>query len=284
MSYRVGSRDSLLAVAQAELAMRAIGDCTLFTMKSRGDRILDKPLAAVGGRGLFVQELDEALLAGRIDLAVHSLKDLPMEQDERLPLVAVLPRGDARDALVLPQGATELDPTKPIGTSSPRRAAQLRALFPAFRIAPVRGNVPTRLQKLDRGGFCALVLAAAGLERLGLAGRITRRFAPEELLPAAGQGIIAIQAGPHIDPAPLSHVNDPDAWDCALAERAFVRAIGGGCTDPIAAYATVCGEKLTLTGLLARGKLCRAAVTGNRADAALLGAALARKVEAMTYE
>ena len=280
----VGSRESRLAVIQTQLAIQAIRACQpgleveLLTMKTTGDKILDRTLDQVGGKGLFVKELDAALLAGRVDLTVHSSKDLPMETDPRLPLVAFSRRADPRDALVLPAGVTELDPAKPIGCSSLRRQLQLKALFPQMRTAPVRGNVLTRLEKLDRGEYAALVLAAAGLERLGLAGRVSRYFSVEEMLPAAGQGILAVQARADFDPACLREFNDPDSRDCLLAERAFVRALDGGCSSPVAAYATVDGEALTLTGLYvdSHGEARRQTISGPREQGERLGAALAQ--------
>ena len=280
----VGSRESRLAVIQTQLAIQAIRACQpgleveLLTMKTTGDKILDRTLDQVGGKGLFVKELDAALLAGRVDLTVHSSKDLPMETDPRLPLVAFSRRADPRDALVLPAGAKELDPAKPIGCSSLRRQLQLKALFPQMRTAPVRGNVLTRLEKLDRGEYAALVLAAAGLERLGLAGRVSRYFSVEEMVPAAGQGILAVQARADFDPACLREFNDPDSRDCLLAERAFVRALDGGCSSPVAAYATVDGEALTLTGLYvdSHGEARRQTISGPRGKGERLGAALAQ--------
>ena len=280
----VGSRESRLAVIQSELAIQAIRACQpeleveLLTMKTTGDKILDRTLDQVGGKGLFVKELDAALLAGRVDLTVHSCKDLPMETDPRLPLVAFSRRADPRDALVLPAGVTELDPAKPIGCSSLRRQLQLKALFPQMRTAPVRGNVLTRLEKLDRGEYAALVLAAAGLERLGLEGRVSRYFSVEEMLPAAGQGILAVQARADFDPACLREFNDPDSRDCLLAERAFVRALDGGCSSPVAAYATVDGAALALTGLYvdSHGEACRQTISGPREQGERLGAALAQ--------
>lgn len=280
----VGSRESRLAVIQSELAIQAIRACQpgleveLLTMKTTGDKILDRTLDQVGGKGLFVKELDAALLAGRVDLTVHSSKDLPMETDPRLPLVAFSRRADPRDALVLPAGVTELDPAKPIGCSSLRRQLQLKALFPQMKTAPVRGNVLTRLEKLDRGEYAALVLAAAGLERLGLAGRVSRYFSVEEMLPAAGQGILAVQARADFDPACLREFHDPDSRDCLLAERAFVRALDGGCSSPVAAYATIDGAALTLTGLYvdSHGEACRQTISGPRGQGERLGAALAQ--------
>lgn len=280
----VGSRESRLAVIQTQLAIQAIRACQpeleveLLTMKTTGDKILDRTLDQVGGKGLFVKELDAALLAGRVDLTVHSSKDLPMETDPRLPLVAFSRRADPRDALVLPAGVTELDPAKPIGCSSLRRQLQLKALFPQMKTAPVRGNVLTRLEKLDRGEYAALVLAAAGLERLGLEGRVSRYFSVEEMLPAAGQGILAVQARADFDPACLREFNDPDSRDCLLAERAFVRALDGGCSSPVAAYATIEGAALTLRGLYvdSQGEACRQTISGPREQGERLGAALAR--------
>ena len=247
---RVGSRESRLAVVQAQEVITRLGvPCELVTMKTTGDRILDRTLDQVGGKGLFVRELDRALAAGGIDLAVHSLKDLPMEQPDGLPVVAYLPREDARDALVLPAGAAAPDPAKPIGCASARRRVQLERLFPGLRVEPVRGNVLTRLARLDAGEYGALVLAAAGLRRLGLEARISRRFSPQELLPAAGQGILAVQCREGMDTSFLGCVRDQEATLCALAERAFVRELDGGCSSPVAAYAAVSGESISITGL-----------------------------------
>ena len=252
---RIGSRESVLAVIQSELVMGWIRErypqleLELVTMKTTGDKIQNRPLNQVGGKGLFVKELDQALLQGRIDLSVHSLKDMPMEQPEGLPILAFSRREDPRDALVLPVGAGGLDPAKPLGCSSARRAVQLQRLFPGMRVESVRGNVLTRLKKLDEGQYAGLVLACAGLRRLGLEERINRICSPEELLPAAGQGILAVQ-GRAGEPHPyLEAVDDPTARVEALAERAFVRRLGGGCFAPVAAYARRAGEQLVLTGL-----------------------------------
>lgn len=254
-TIRIGSRESRLAVIQSEIVMRAIAACDptveteLVTMKTTGDKILDRTLDQVGGKGLFVKELDTALLEGRVDMTVHSSKDLPMDIDPRLPLVAFSKRDDPRDVLVLPQGISELDLSKPIGCSSKRRQLQLRTLFPNATIAPIRGNVLTRLRKLDDGEFSALVLAGAGLKRLGLTERISRYFEPNEILPAAGQAILAVQARAGVDTACLRLFDDADGRDCLLAERAFVRTLDGGCSSPVAAYATIAGDTLTLRGL-----------------------------------
>lgn len=255
MKIRIGSRESKLAVIQSQMVMDAIAatipqaQLELVTMKTTGDRILNKTLDQIGGKGLFVRELDQALREGKVDFTVHSLKDMPMEVPKDLPLAAFSRRADPKDVLVLPEDVTELDPRKPIGCSSRRRQLQLKALFPGMEIRPVRGNVQTRLAKLQSGEFSALVLAAAGLKRLGLEARISRYFSPEEMLPAAGQGILVVQARQGVDTRCLTAVHDPDSACCALAERAFVRALDGGCSSPVAAYAVTEGNTLTLTGL-----------------------------------
>jgi hydroxymethylbilane synthase len=282
-TIRVGSRDSRLAVVQAEMVIEAIRaaapDCQveLVTMKTTGDRILDRTLDQIGGKGLFVKELDAALLEGRVDLTVHSAKDLPMELTEGLPLVAFSKREDPRDALVLPEGVTELDRSKPIGCSSLRRKMQLEQLFPGVEVAPVRGNVQTRLRKLDEGQFSALILASAGLKRLGLEGRISRRFTTEEIIPAACQGILAVQGRAGEDVSFLSGFHDQDGADCLTAERAFVKELDGGCTSPVAAHATVEGEHMTLIGFNVRGERDR--ISGPRSEAERLGIELARRMK-----
>lgn len=288
MTIRIGSRDSRLAVIQSRLVMQAISaavpeaEVALVTMKTTGDKILDKTLDQIGGKGLFVRELDLALREERVDFTVHSLKDMPMEVPEDLPLAAFSRREDPRDVLVLPQGVTVLDPSKPIGCSSRRRQLQLKALFPDMEVAPVRGNVQTRLAKLDGGAFSALVLAAAGLKRLGLENRISRYFSPEELLPAAGQGILAVQTRLGMDTACLAMVRSDSAACCALAERAFVRTLNGGCTSPVAAYAVTEGTQLTLTGLYVSPDetvVRKGHITGPSADAEALGQALAEQLQ-----
>ena len=288
MKIRIGSRESKLAVIQSQLVMDAIAkavpeaEVELVTMKTTGDRILDKTLDQIGGKGLFVKELDQALRDGRADFTVHSLKDMPMEVPWDLPLAAFSRREDPRDVLVLPEGITELDPEKPIGCSSRRRQLQLKALFPDMDIRPVRGNVQTRLKKLQDGEFSALVLAAAGLKRLHLEGRISRYFAPEEMLPAAGQGILAVQTRQGMDTACLAGIHDPNAACCALAERAFVRALDGGCSSPVAAYAVAEGEMLTLTGLYVSPDetvVRKGSLSGSRTAAETLGETLADKLK-----
>lgn len=274
---KVGSRDSKLAVAQAEEVCRALGDCTLVTMKTTGDMILDKTLDKVGGKGLFVKELDLALADGRIDLAVHSLKDVPMEQPEGFPIVAYTKREDARDVLVLPPSGI-WDQSKPIGCSAARRRLQLKQLYPEIEVQPVRGNVQTRLAKLDSGAYGALVLAAAGLHRLGLQPRISRYFSPEEILPAAGQAILVVQGRAGEYEQAVQALDDADARDCALAERSYIKTLGGGCFSPAAAYAELEGGYLHLHGLYVTADertLVRGAVVGQRSEAVSLGRTLA---------
>lgn len=288
MKLRIGSRESRLAVIQSRMVMELIAkaepsaELELVTMKTTGDKILDKTLDKIGGKGLFVRELDQALREEKADFTVHSLKDMPMEVPEDLPLAAFSSREDPRDVLVLPEGVTELDESKPIGCSSRRRQLQLKKLFPDMAIEPVRGNVQTRLAKLEAGQFSALVLAAAGLKRLGLENRISRYFSTEEILPAAGQGILVVQARKGMDTDCLHLVQDEKTAFCAKAERAFVRALDGGCSSPVAAHAVVNGEELTLTGFYVsaderiqrKGCIC-----GSVTEAETLGIALARQLK-----
>ena len=284
---RIGSRESRLAVIQSEMVIEEIRRCDpemqteLVTMKTTGDKILDRTLDKIGGKGLFVKELDAALLEGRADLTVHSCKDLPMDIDPQIPLAGFTRREDPRDALVLPQGVTELDERKPIGCASARRAVQLRDLFPHMEVAPVRGNVLTRLRKLDEGGYAALVLAAAGLKRLGLEGRITRYFTVEEMIPAAGQGIMALQTRAGEDLRYLTGVVDEEGTLCAQAERAFVRALDGGCSSPIAAHAVLQGENITLTGIYVdeAGQGFRDRISGPKEQGIALAETLANRMK-----
>lgn len=288
MKIRIGSRDSRLAVIQSRMVMDAISaalpeaELELVTMKTTGDRILNRTLDQIGGKGLFVKELDQALREAKVDFTVHSLKDMPMEVPEDLPLAAFSRREDPRDVLVLPEGVSELDPGKPIGCSSRRRQLQLKALFPHMDVAPVRGNVQTRLEKLQCGEYSALVLAAAGLKRLNLDNRISRYFSPEEMLPAAGQGILVVQTRRNVDTRCLAMVHDENAACCALAERAFVRALDGGCSSPVAAYAERSGSILTLTGLYVspdETRVQKGVLTGPASEAEALGRKLAHMLK-----
>lgn len=282
--FRIGSRDSMLAVAQTRHLIDYIKEnCPeispeLITMKTTGDRILDRSLDQVGGKGLFVKELEQALYDGHIDACVHSLKDLPMEVSDELPVLGYSVREDARDVLVLPKGTDTWDRTLPVGTSSVRRSMQLQRFYPELEIRPIRGNVMTRLKKLDAGDYGALILAAAGLKRLHLEERITRYFEPEELLPAAGQGILAVQGRAGENYCFLEGFFNDDSRVAAEAERAFVRELNGGCTSPIAAYAKVNGEQLILHGFADTydGSYGYERASGSRHQAEQTGIGLAR--------
>ncbi len=280
-TIRVGSRESKLAVIQSEIIMKQIAqahpeiELELITIKTTGDKILDRPLDKIGGKGLFVKELDLALMEGRIDLSIHSLKDMPMEQPEGLPILAYSKREDPRDVLVLPEGVQEMEPTKPIGSSSPRRRMQLAALFPGKEVRSIRGNIQTRLSKLEKE-YGALVLAWAGLYRLGLENRASRIFSTEEMIPAAGQGILAVQGREGEDYSYLKSVDDATARQAALAERAFVRALGGGCSEPVTAYAQQKGSVFQLTGMDGEGH--KMTIEGEWEDPEGLGFRLAERI------
>jgi porphobilinogen deaminase len=254
MKVIIGSRESRLAVIQSEIVIRAINDfdpeieTELLTMKTTGDMILDKTLDQIGGKGLFVKELDRALLDGKADLTVHSLKDMPMEVSPELPIAAYSRREDPRDALVLPEGRDEIDFSKPIGCSSLRRMLHMKKLYPQAHFSPIRGNVQTRLKKLDSGEFGATVLACAGLKRLDMEDRISRIFSIEEVLPAACQGILAVQCRKGYETPFLADFDDKLARLAALAERSFVRTLDGGCSSPVAAFAETDGADMKLTG------------------------------------
>lgn len=284
---RVGSRASRLAVIQSEIVIRQIEEfCSgvkveLVTMKTAGDKILDRTLDQIGGKGLFVKELDEALRAGEVDLTVHSLKDLPGIVPDDIPLTAFSHREDPRDVLVLPQGKKEIDMSLPVGTSSLRRALQIKELIPGVTTAPVRGNVETRLRKLDEGQYSALVLAAAGLKRLGLEDRISRYFSPEEMIPAACQGVLGIQTRAGADIGIIAEINDDDSKRCALAERAFVKAVGADCGSPDTAFAQTDGDRMVIMGLrydADRNTVIRDCVSGPASDAEALGRELADRM------
>jgi hydroxymethylbilane synthase len=293
--FTIATRESRLALWQAEhvqaLLQQRGHQVTLLGMTTRGDQILDRSLSKVGGKGLFVKELEVALEEGRADLAVHSLKDVPMDLPAGFELACVMEREDPRDAFVsnryeqladLPQGAV-------VGTSSLRRVVLLRALRPDLKIEPLRGNLDTRLRKLDEGGYDAIVLAAAGLKRLGLASRIRRVFETSEMLPAAGQGALGIEtrsarAEVAAAVAPLAHQS---TWLCVAAERAVSRSMGGSCSMPLAAHAHFDGEYLQLqaawgdpdqAGVLVRAR--GAEVVADIAQAAVLGEAVAARLRA----
>lgn len=244
---------------------------------------MSKKLDEIGQKGLFVKELDSALMERITDLSVHSLKDMPMEIPKELPIIGVSGREDARDVLVLPEGVREYDYRGPIGCSSNRRILQLNELYPKVRIKTVRGNVLTRLNKLDSGEYGALVLAAAGLKRLGLGGRISRYFSVEEMVPAAGQGILGIQGRADRSYGFLQGFFDPEAMDCARCERAYMTEMNGGCSLPMGVYAEILDEKrMKALGLYydeASNASHRMCMTGERSDPEALGIELARKIK-----
>ena len=247
MLVRVGSRGSRLALTQAERALAALRvpgiELAIVPITTAGDRDRSRPFGEIGSRGVFVKEIEEALLERRIDVAVHSAKDLTATNPDGLAIGAYLPREDPRDALC---GATELRPGMRIGTASVRRKAQLLALDPTLSIEPLRGNIDTRLRKRVERGLDAIVLAACGLDRLGLGREIGHRFEPEMMLPEAGQGALALQvrAG---DEAFVAAADDPETRERVEAERAVVAVVGGGCLAPVAAH----HDGSTLTGLVA---------------------------------
>jgi hydroxymethylbilane synthase len=240
---RVGSRGSRLALTQAELAVERLRrpgvEIALVPMTTAGDRDRTKPFGQIGERGVFVKEIEEALLDGRIDVAVHSAKDMTSSDPTGLAIGAYLPREDPRDALV---GAAEIRPGMRVGTASVRRRAQLLAREPSLSIEPLRGNVDTRLRKLRERGLDAIVLAACGLDRLGLAAEIGRRFDPEEMLPEAGQGALALQVRAGEEEV-VAAADDAETRRRVESERACVALIGGGCLAPIAAHHD--GSRLT---------------------------------------
>jgi hydroxymethylbilane synthase len=295
----IASRESRLAMWQAEHVRERLSslypqcDVKIVGMTTRGDQILDRTLSKVGGKGLFVKELEVAMAEGRADLAVHSLKDVPMELPPGFALAAVLEREDPRDAFVSNEYASldHLPPGAVVGTSSLRRQALIAARYPQLVITPLRGNLDTRLGKLDRGDYAAIILAAAGLKRLGLEQRIRALLDPERSLPAAGQGAMAIEIAERSDGldlfkllAPLNHEATAQA---VTAERKVSQVFGGSCQVPLAAHATVADGRMHLRAMVATpdGKrVASAEVHGAATDAAALGeqvAALLRAQDAV---
>ena len=280
LKLRIGTRGSRLALIQTKIIadgiLKAYPDAEISIVKinTAGDKNL-APFSSdpQGIKGMFTLEIERALINREIDFAVHSLKDLPANISPELPIAAYSKRADPRDSLV---GSSD----GVIGSSSMRRRLHLRRLFPNSEIVPVRGNVNTRLQKLEAGEFSGLVLATAGLERLGEAGRITRIFSPDEIMPAPGQGILACQVRSDEDYGYLSCVNDEDAALCAVAERSFAQMLGAGCNVPVGAYAEVSGENIRLRGLFvnAEGKFLRGEVFGHKREAEELGKKLAEVI------
>jgi hydroxymethylbilane synthase len=289
----IGSRGSRLALWQAEsirdqlLNLNPGVEVEISIIKTTGD-VKPDPLSVIGGKGVFTKELEEALLDKRIDLAVHSLKDLPTIVPERLTISAICKREDPRDALVMRAGAEaeslrDLAPGSVVGTSSQRRLAQLKALRDDLVVKDLRGNVDTRVRKLDEGLYDALILASAGLIRLGLRDRISAAVSAAEMLPAVGQGAIAIETRADDDVAisATAKLNHRETELCCRAERAFLRGLGGGCQFPIAGHAVVEGDLLKLEGLVANpggDRIIRDRLSGELNQAEGIGAALAARM------
>jgi hydroxymethylbilane synthase len=312
-SLKLGTRGSQLALYQAHTVARLLAEaggprCEIVIIKTSGDKLQEAPLSEAGGKRLFVKEIEDSLLGGEIDLAVHSSKDMPAVLPQGLTIAGVLPREDPHDAVVLAQdpgirargpgnieqgtGGREqglrleelheiLGPTPAIGTSSVRRVAQLKRLFPGAQFSPIRGNLDTRLRKLDTGEHAALVLAAAGLRRLGFQSRISSRLPATLCVPAPGQGIIAIEIreGDEAVRAAVSTITDAAAWAALTAERALVEALGGGCQTPIGALASPDGHELDLIATvisLDGQQAVYASARGTWQDAAALGGHVAQ--------
>jgi hydroxymethylbilane synthase len=291
MNLRIGTRGSKLALVQSEWVKKEVQSrypelrVELVKIRTKGDKITDAPLSKVGGKGLFVKEIEEALLKREVDLAVHSLKDVPAELQKGLQLSVYPKREDPRDALVsslfskvedLPQGAS-------VGTSSLRRSAQLLHVRPDLRIVPLRGNVDTRLRKLDSGELQAIVLAAAGLHRLGLSDRITTLLSPDSVLPAIGQGVLGLEVREDDERTQnlISFLNDFETELAARAERAFLKELEGGCQVPLAGYARVEKGRLVLDGMVAEldgSVILKRKLSGERDKPEDLGLALARQL------
>lgn len=287
----IASRESLLAMWQAKFIQKRLGELypqtevSILGMTTRGDQILDQSLAKIGGKGLFIKELEQALEDGRADIAVHSMKDMPMNVPEGFKLAAITEREDPRDAFVsihysgldaLPEGSV-------VGTSSLRRESQLRSQFPHLEVHPLRGNVQTRLRKLDEGQYAAIILAAAGLKRLGLSNRITALLSPEQSLPAVGQGALGIEC--RADRTDLVALMQPlhhqETAYCVEAERALSRVLGGSCQVPLGAFAEINNGTLQLRGFVAQpdGKrIVSDALNGKPETGITMGQQLAQKL------
>jgi hydroxymethylbilane synthase len=291
MELRIGTRGSALALWQAEWvrsqlkAARPGLTVELVTIKTQGDKILDVPLAKVGGKGLFVKEIEEALLEGRVDVAVHSMKDMPADLPAGLHVAAMPRREDPRDVLIMREGRglADLPSGARVGTSSLRRAAQLLHLRADLKTETLRGNLDTRLRKLETHGFHAVILAAAGIKRMGLSHLITQYLEPELMLPAVGQGALGIETRTEDRPTNelVTQLAHQPTMAAVRAERAFLRRLQGGCQVPIGGHATLDGERLALTGMVAdlQGRqVIRRALQGDAGKAEEIGESLAEVV------
>ena len=291
MKIRIATRKSALALWQAEhvasllKALPEVDGVELVPLSTRGDEILDRSLQKIGGKGLFIKELEIAMQRGEADIAVHSMKDVPAEMPEGFCLAAMLERANHADALVSPGGKQldDLPEGSLIGSSSLRRQAQLKMMRPDLRIEPLRGNVNTRLAKLDDGNYDAIILAAAGLERLEFGERISQLFTPDEMLPAAAQGVVGIEC---LESATelrkvLARLNHPESVRTTLAERAIARVLEASCQSPVATFAVVDGDNMTVTALVATpdgSQSIRDSVSGPVDEAEHLGEQLARRL------
>lgn len=285
---RIATRKSPLALWQAEHVAAALTaanpglEVELVAMSTQGDKILDTPLAKIGGKGLFVKELEQGMLDGSADIAVHSMKDVPVELPDGLHLAVIMAREDPHDAFVSNQfeSVEDLPKRSRVGTASLRRESQLAARRPDLEILPLRGNVNTRLRKLDDGEFDAIILAAAGLLRLGFGERIRMRIDTEDSLPAIGQGAIGIEcrSDDHRVNSLIEPLHDAETAACVAAERALNQRLQGGCQVPIAGYATLNGDMVELRGLVGEvdgSQIIRGHISGAATDAEALGTALA---------
>jgi len=290
----IATRESALALWQARhiqsrlAALYPRTEFALLGMTTQGDQILDSPLARIGGKGLFIKELEDALQQGRADLAVHSMKDVPMQLLPGFALAAITEREDPRDAFVSKnfRSLEELPPGSVVGTASLRRESQIRARFPRLEVRTLRGNVQTRLRKLDEGQYAAIILAAAGLKRLGLGERITRLLPPDESLPAVGQGALGIECmeGRADMAGLLAALNDADTAACVRAERAMSRALAGSCQVPLGGFAELNGARLRLRGFVATpdgSRMARSEAEGPADRPEALGETLAQKLRAL---
>ena len=294
---RIGSRDSVLAIKQAGIVMESVNasrleiEFELVLIKTTGDRILDKNLDEIGGKGLFIKELEQALANGNIDIAVHSYKDMPYEETGGLPVVALSQRESPFDALVLPASAdgtapagintAGIDPAKPVGSSSLRRTIQFQRLYGDLDVEPIRGNVPTRLSKLDGGEYSALILAEAGLKRLSLQKRVSRVFTADEMIPSGSQGILAVQGRQGESYPYLDCFHSRESEIVSKAERQYLKTLAGGCTSPIAVFGRLHNNELLVTGMYvdASGNMETGKISGDAKDAQLLGEKLAAQLK-----
>jgi hydroxymethylbilane synthase len=291
VNIRIATRKSALALWQAEHVadllrdLPEVDEVELVPLSTRGDEILDRSLQKIGGKGLFIKELEVAMQRGEADIAVHSMKDVPADMPEGFCLAAMLERANHADALVSPdhRQLADLPEGSLIGSSSLRRQAQLRMMRPDLRIEPLRGNVNTRLAKLDAGEYDAIILAAAGLERLQMNDRISHLFSPEEMLPAAAQGVVGIEC---LEEATelrqvLEQLNHPESVQTTLAERAIARVLEANCQSPVATFATVDGDSMTVAALVATpdgSRFIRERVAGSAQQAERLGETLAQSL------